>query len=135
MPLQRLTLDHMSCFAIGFPLLDITQYPQAPFAVANVSPCWISHNMLRPSCTLWLCRYHHISTAHPTRQFTRGSLISQQAIPYWTRGGTCYPGVSTIKIRSLADSSSTCCDGINHLHYSNHCSNRSIDPHHGHLTS
>jgi hypothetical protein len=24
MPLQRLTLDRMSCFAIGFPMLDIT---------------------------------------------------------------------------------------------------------------
>jgi hypothetical protein len=37
----------MSCFALGFPLLDITQYPQAAFTVAKVSPCWISHNTLR----------------------------------------------------------------------------------------
>jgi hypothetical protein len=68
MPLQRLTLVRMSCFALG-------------------SPCWISHNTLRPlsqllrfplvgyhtislgpSCTLRPCRYHHTSTAHPTRQ-------------------------------------------------------------------
>jgi hypothetical protein len=41
MPLQRSTLDRMSCFALGFPLLDITQYPQAPFTVAKVSLCWI----------------------------------------------------------------------------------------------
>jgi hypothetical protein len=40
-PLQRLTLDRMSYFAIGFPLLDITQYSQAPFIVAMVSLCWI----------------------------------------------------------------------------------------------
>jgi hypothetical protein len=41
MPLQRLTLDHMSCFAIGFPLLGTTEYPQTPFAVAKVSPYWV----------------------------------------------------------------------------------------------
>jgi hypothetical protein len=38
MPLQMLALDHMSCFVIGFPLLGTTEYPQAPFAVAKVSP-------------------------------------------------------------------------------------------------
>jgi hypothetical protein len=34
-------------------------------------------------------------------------LISKQAIPYRTHGGTCCPGVSTPKIRSIADSSMT----------------------------
>jgi hypothetical protein len=38
MPLQSLTLDCMSCFAIGFPLLGTTEYPQAPFTVAKISP-------------------------------------------------------------------------------------------------
>jgi hypothetical protein len=56
-------------------------------------------------------------------------LISKQAIPYRTRGGTCYFAVSTPKIRSLVVLSTTCHDGINHLHPSNHCSNHSIDPH------
>jgi hypothetical protein len=56
-------------------------------------------------------------------------LISKQAVPYRTRGGTCYPGVSTLKIRSLADSSTTYHNGINHLHHFNHCSNHNIDPH------
>jgi hypothetical protein len=37
MPLQRLTLDHMSFFALGFPLLGTKKYPQAPFIVAKVS--------------------------------------------------------------------------------------------------
>jgi hypothetical protein len=37
MPLERLTPDCMPCFTIGFPLLDTTKYPQAPFAVAKVS--------------------------------------------------------------------------------------------------
>jgi hypothetical protein len=41
MSLQRLTLEHKYYFAIGLPLLDITQYPQASFAIADVSPYWI----------------------------------------------------------------------------------------------
>jgi hypothetical protein len=48
MPLQRLTLDRMSCFAIGFPLLGTTEYPQTPFAVAKVSPYWVQQNTLGP---------------------------------------------------------------------------------------
>jgi hypothetical protein len=35
------------------------------------------------------------------------SLISKQAVPYQTDGGTCYPGVSTPMTWSLADSSMT----------------------------
>jgi hypothetical protein len=34
-------------------------------------------------------------------------LISKQVVPYQTPGGTCYPGGSTSKNRSLADSSKT----------------------------
>jgi hypothetical protein len=34
-------------------------------------------------------------------------LISRQAVPYRTHDGTCYPMVSTLKIQSLADSSTT----------------------------
>jgi hypothetical protein len=48
MSLQRLTLDHMSYFAIGFPLLGTTEYPQAPFTVTKVSPYWVQQNTLRP---------------------------------------------------------------------------------------
>jgi hypothetical protein len=48
MPLQRLTLDHMSCFARGFPLLGTIEYPQGPFAVAKVFPYWVQQNTLRP---------------------------------------------------------------------------------------
>jgi hypothetical protein len=47
-PLQGLTLDHMSYFVIGFPLLGTTEYPQAPFAVAKVSPYWVQLNTLMP---------------------------------------------------------------------------------------
>jgi hypothetical protein len=48
MPLQRLTLHRMSCFVVGFTLLGTTEYPQAPFAVAKVSPYWVQQNTLRP---------------------------------------------------------------------------------------
>jgi hypothetical protein len=41
MPLWRLTLAHMSCLVRGFPLLGITEYPHAPFAVAKLSPFWV----------------------------------------------------------------------------------------------
>jgi hypothetical protein len=46
MPLRRLTPDRMSCFAIGFALLGITEYPQAPFTIAKVSPSWVQQNTL-----------------------------------------------------------------------------------------
>jgi hypothetical protein len=45
------------------------------------------------------------STKHDTQPIT--FLISKQAVPYWTHGGTCCPGVSTPKIWSLADPSMT----------------------------
>jgi hypothetical protein len=70
-----------------------------------------------PSCTMWFRQFtkyvtntdHKIwwyphSTGYDTPPTTY--LISKQAISYWTRGGTCYPGVSTHKIRST-DSSMT----------------------------
>jgi hypothetical protein len=89
LPLQRLTPDHLSYFVIGFPLLGITLYPQAPLA-----PCGL------------------VGIAIPVPHFrqdklTRAFLISQQAVPYRTRGGTCSPGGSTPETRSLADSSMT----------------------------
>jgi hypothetical protein len=68
---------------------------------------------------------------HSTEQDTQpiAFLISKQVIPYQTCGGTCCPWWSTPNIWSLADSSTTCHDGINHLHHSNRCSNHSIHPH------
>jgi hypothetical protein len=68
---------------------------------------------------------------HSTEQDTQpiAFLVSRQAIPYQTCGGICCPGVSSPKTRSLANSSTTRHDGINHLHHSNHCSNHSFNPH------
>jgi hypothetical protein len=47
MPLQRLTLDRMPYFAIDFPLLGTTEYPQAPFVISKVSPYLVQQNTLR----------------------------------------------------------------------------------------
>jgi hypothetical protein len=89
MPLQRLTLDHMSCFAIGFPILGTTEYPQAPLAPCDLVGIEISVPLIQQD------------------KLTRAFLISQQVVPYRTCGGTCCPGVSTPTIQSLVDSSMT----------------------------
>jgi hypothetical protein len=67
-----------------------------------------------PFCTMWFRQFtknitkmghkdrsHPHSTEHDTQHIAY--LISKQAVPYWTRGGTCCPGGSTPEIRSLAD--------------------------------
>jgi hypothetical protein len=85
-----------------------------------------------PSCTMWFRRFtKYDAILDSTEQDTQSIafLISRQVILYWTCGGTCCPGVSTHKLRSLADLSTTCHDGIIHLHHSNRCSNHNIDPH------
>jgi hypothetical protein len=93
-----------------------------------------------PPCTVWFGHFTKYDTKsdvnpHSKEQDTQtiAFLISKQVIPYRTRGGTCCPGGSTPKIRSLADSSITWHDDINHLHHSNCCSNHIIDPHTSHL--
>jgi hypothetical protein len=71
-----------------------------------------------PSCTMWFRQFrkyviktdhnvccHPHSINHDTQPIAY--LISKQAIPYRTCGGTCCPGVSTPKIQSLVDSSMT----------------------------
>jgi hypothetical protein len=97
----------------------------------------VSHTNI-PSCTLWfrkITKYdaNPHSIEHDTLPIV--FLISRQVIPYWTRGSTCCPGVSTPKIWFLADSSTTCHDNINQLHHSNRCSNHSINPYHGQITA
>jgi hypothetical protein len=71
-----------------------------------------------PFCTMWFRQFtqnvtqtghtdrsHPHSTEHDTQPIAY--LISKQVVPYQTRDGTCCPGGSTPKIRSLADSSMT----------------------------
>jgi hypothetical protein len=84
-----------------------------------------------PFCTMWFRQItKYDANSHSSEQDTQpiAFLISKQVISYQTRGGICCPGVSTPKIRSLADSSTTCHDSINHLYHSNRCSNHNIDP-------
>jgi hypothetical protein len=80
----------------------------------------VSHTNV-PSCTMWFSqltkydhkvRWHPHSTEHDTQPISY--LISKQVIPYQTRDSTCCPGVSTPKIRSLADSNMT-----NHITWRN----------------
>jgi hypothetical protein len=95
----------MSCFAI-------VSWQTAPLAVLRFPA------QSGPFCTMWFRQFtqnvtktnhkdrsHSHSTEHDTQPIAH--LISKQANPYRTRGGTCCPGVSTPKIRSLADSSIT----------------------------
>jgi hypothetical protein len=71
-----------------------------------------------PSCSMWFRQfrkyviktYHKVwchphSTEHDTQPMAY--QISKQVVTYRTHGGTCCHGVSTTKIRSLADSSMT----------------------------
>jgi hypothetical protein len=105
----------MSCFA--------TVSSICPARSSKVSPTC-------PSCTMWAWVNHH-AISHSSAQDTQPILflISKQVAPYRTHGVTCCPRVSIPKIRSLADSSTTYHEGINHLHHLNHCSNHNIDPH------
>jgi hypothetical protein len=96
MLLQRFTIGHMSCLSkvvrgtiAMLMFLEIVRGTTAPLA-----PC-------EPS---------RVTTpiSHSSKQDTlpTASLISKQAVPYWTRSTYC-PGLSTPKTRSLADLSMT----------------------------
>jgi hypothetical protein len=113
----------MSCFSM-------VSQTNSPACSAKVSRTNVS------SCTMWIRRFTKYVTKydvipHSTEQGTLPIvfLISTQVVSYWTCGGTCCPGESTPMIQSLADSSTTCHDGINHLHNSDLCSNHSSNPH------
>jgi hypothetical protein len=108
-------LRSMSCFATDFPSkasLVVLRIPhQRPLlhqvVQANHKVCHI--NDIKNDAHL-----------HSIKQNTQPIpfLISKEVIPYRTNSGTCCPGVSTLKIRSIADSSTTWHDDINHLHHS-----------------
>jgi hypothetical protein len=93
----------MSCFATvsrHMALLAVLRFP--------------AHS--DPFCTMWFSQFtqnvtkpghkdrcHPHSTEHDIQPIVY--LISKHVVPYWTRGDTCCPGVSTPKILSLAYSS------------------------------
>jgi hypothetical protein len=115
----------MSCFAM-VSKVD-TRY-HGPTCSAKVSQC--RYVVPWPLCNMWAWAKSQ-AISHSSEQDTLPIvfLISKQAIPFQTCSGTCYPVVSTPKIQFVVHSSTTCHDGIHHLHHSNHCSNHIIDPH------
>jgi hypothetical protein len=94
----------MLCY--GFPHivapLVVLRFPthSGPFCTMSFSQ--LTQNITQMGHT---DKSHPHSIEHDTQPIAY--LISKQAVPYWTHGGTCCPGVSTPKIQSLADSSTT----------------------------
>jgi hypothetical protein len=101
----RVYYRSMSCFAT-------VSWHTAPLVVLRFP------TQSGPFCTMWFRQFtqnatktdhtdrsHPHSTGHDTQPIAY--LISKQAIPYKTLGGTCCPGVSTPKIWSLVDLSMT----------------------------
>jgi hypothetical protein len=87
---------------------DLLQFSEQTVPACSAK---VSHTNV-PSCTMFLKQFtktdhrvwcHPHSTEHVTQPMI--FLISKQAVPNWMRGDTCCPGVSTLKIWSLADSS------------------------------
>jgi hypothetical protein len=95
MSLQRSTIG-VSRALLQFP------WPRVPTSNAKVS------SWLRPLLHL-VDQVRFYIFPHTTEQDSQAiaALISKHVVPYWTRGGTCCPKVSTPKIRSLADLSMT----------------------------
>jgi hypothetical protein len=96
----------MLCFATisrtQWPPLAVLRFPthSGPFYTM-----WFRQFTQNVTQTGHTDRSHPHSIEHDTQPIAY--LISKQVVPYWTRGGTCCPGVSTSKIQSLADSSRT----------------------------
>jgi hypothetical protein len=111
MPLQRSTIGVRHAL-LQFP----TQAPLAVLRIPNTLP--LLHQVVHTIHTV----YHADLCQSPLNEhdtLPTAFLISKQVVPYRTHGGTW----------SLAVLSTTCHDGMNHLHPSNHCSNHNIDPH------
>jgi hypothetical protein len=92
----------MSCFVIGFPLLGTTEYPQALSQLLRFPQLGTTEY---PQTPLAPCSLIGIAIPVPLFQqdkLIRAFLISQQAIPYQTRGGPCCPRVPTPRNESLA---------------------------------
>jgi hypothetical protein len=123
--ITKVYYNSMSCFATDSPLKGLA------YSVMDSPEKGPTRTMWFRQITKYVTKYDtkNDDNPHSTEQDTQTIpfLISRQAVPYWTHGGTCCPRVSTPKIRSLVDLSATCHDGLNHLHHSNHCSNHNID--------
>jgi hypothetical protein len=77
-------------------------WPQVPACSAKVSS-WLEPLLhLVDQITFYAFSYTSEQDSQPI-----APLISKQAAPYWTCGGTCYHGVSTPKTQSFIDMSMT----------------------------
>jgi hypothetical protein len=96
-PLQRFTICHMPSFA--------------KVVRGNIAMLWFPGVVCGITAPLTPCEPRRVTTSisHSSEQVTlpTTSLISKQVVPYHTRGGTCYPRVSTPKTQFLVDSSMT----------------------------
>jgi hypothetical protein len=94
MSLQMFTMGHVIGFArVVHDTLAMLRFPRVVRGtVAPLAPCRLGQITV-PIPT------------HPSKTLPTTPLISKQVVPYWTCGGTGCSGVSTTKIRSLADSS------------------------------
>jgi hypothetical protein len=112
MPLQRSTTG--VCHALLRLPKQMVSACSAKVFLINIPSC----NMLFRQFIKFVTKTDHKvwchpdSTVHDTQPIAY--LISKQAIPYQTCGGTCCPGLSTPKILSLANSSIT-----NHITWQN----------------
>jgi hypothetical protein len=110
----------MLCY--GFPLKGSAWSAKDSPSNAPLAPCGLGRSQSMSQSIMSI-------PTQPIKTQSITFLISKHVTPYRTCDGTCYPGVSTPQIQSLANSSTTCHDDINHLHHSNHGSNYNIDPH------
>jgi hypothetical protein len=99
--ITRVNYRSMSCLAMVSRQTD----PTCSVKVSRTKQPLLHHvvQAVHKECHKVWCHPH--STKHDTQPIAY--LISKQVIPYRRRGGTCCPGVSTPKIRYLADSSMT----------------------------
>jgi hypothetical protein len=113
MLLQRFTMGRMPCLAkVVHGTIAMLRIPKVVRGtMAPLAPCEL-RRVTTP-----------ISHSSEKGTLLTTSQISKQAVPYWTRGGTCCPQVSTPKTRSLVTMN---CEGHNLPHHSKPCSNHSI---------
>jgi hypothetical protein len=93
----------MSCFATVSQQMALLVVLWFPTHIGPLCTMWFRQFTQNLTKTDRKDRSHPHSTEHDTHPIAY--LISKQAFPYWTRGGTCCPAVSTPTTRSLADSS------------------------------
>jgi hypothetical protein len=95
----------MSCFVMVFRHMVSLAVLRFPAQSGPFYTMWSRQFTQNVTKTGHKDRCHPHSTEHDTQHIAYP--ISKQAALYRTHGGTCCPGVSTPKIRSLVDSSMT----------------------------